>query len=112
MIEANETIVSEEDLRPNLAVFFWGCGAVALISAITLPWPVAIASTALGALMVAGADVNSRTYLLPDIITWGGIVSGSRCADARPVRTMAEHGNGNITSHGNCTRTRSASLVL
>ena len=61
MIEANEIIVSEEDLRPNLAVLFGGCGAVALISAITLPWPVAIASTVLGALMIAGADVDSRT---------------------------------------------------
>ena len=37
-----------------------GCGAVALISALSLPWPAAIASITLGALMIAGADVDAR----------------------------------------------------
>lgn len=32
--------------------------------------------------MIAGADVDSRTYLLPDIITWGAIVSGILAAPA------------------------------
>jgi leader peptidase (prepilin peptidase)/N-methyltransferase len=68
--------VSEEGLRPNLTVFIGGCGAIALISVISLPWPVAIASIALGALMIAGADIDARTYLLPDTVTWGGIVTG------------------------------------
>jgi leader peptidase (prepilin peptidase)/N-methyltransferase len=82
MMEAEETIVLEEDLRPNLAVLFAGCGAVVLISAMSLPWLIAIASTALGALMIAGADVDARTYLLPDTVTWGGIVSGILAAPA------------------------------
>ena len=47
MIEAQEAIVSEGDLRPNLAVLFGAGGAVALVSTMSLPWPVAIASTIL-----------------------------------------------------------------
>lgn len=82
IIKTNEIIVSQEDLRPNVGVLLGGCGAVVLISAITLPWSVAIASTVLGALMIAGADVDARTFLLPDIITWGGIVSGILAAPA------------------------------
>jgi leader peptidase (prepilin peptidase)/N-methyltransferase len=74
--------VSEEGLRPNLAVLFGGCGAIALISVVSLPWPVAFASITLGALMITGADVDARTYLLPDIVTWGGIVTGILFAPA------------------------------
>ena len=74
--------MSEEDLRPNVAILCGGCGAVALFSAMSLPWPVAIASTILGALMIAGADVDARTYLLPDMITCGAIISGVLAAAA------------------------------
>ena len=81
-IEAVRQIGSEEDLRPNLAILCAGCGAVALISAMSLLWPFAIASTILGALMIAGADVDARTYLLPDIVTCGAIISGIVAAAA------------------------------
>ena len=76
MIDAQETIVSGEDLRPNLAVLLSAGGAVALISTMSLPLPIAIASSLLGALMIAGAEVDARTYLLPDTVTWGGITLG------------------------------------
>jgi leader peptidase (prepilin peptidase)/N-methyltransferase len=74
--EVGEVIESKEDLRPNLAILIGGVGATALVSGIFLPWPVAIASTVLGALMIAGADVDARTYLLPDLITWGAVGCG------------------------------------
>jgi leader peptidase (prepilin peptidase)/N-methyltransferase len=37
---------------------------------------VAIASTVLGVLMLAGADVDARTYLLPNVITLGAAICG------------------------------------
>jgi leader peptidase (prepilin peptidase) / N-methyltransferase len=69
-------IAVEEDLRPNLAILIGGCSAVILVSALVLPWPIAVASTVLGALMIAGADVDARTFLLPDVITWGAVACG------------------------------------
>jgi leader peptidase (prepilin peptidase)/N-methyltransferase len=82
MIDAQETIASRDDLRPNLAVLFGAGAAVALISTISLPLPIAIASTILGALMIAGAEIDARTYLLPDTVTWGGIAFGILAAAA------------------------------
>jgi leader peptidase (prepilin peptidase)/N-methyltransferase len=73
---AGEVLGSEDDLRPNLAVLVGGAAAIGVISGLSLPWPVAIASTVLGMLMIAGADVDARTFLLPDPITWGAAVSG------------------------------------
>jgi len=64
------------DLRPNLAVLTGAGGALALLSAAFLSWPVAIASTVLGILMIAGAEVDARTYLLPDAVTIGATVAG------------------------------------
>jgi leader peptidase (prepilin peptidase) / N-methyltransferase len=78
MIEAEHTV----DLRPDLAIVLGAGFAVAVVSALSLPWPAAIASTLLGALMIAGADIDARTYLLPDSVTWGGIVSGIVAAAA------------------------------
>jgi leader peptidase (prepilin peptidase) / N-methyltransferase len=63
-------------LRPNLKVLIGGSLAIALISAAFLPWPLAVASTTLGAFMLAGAEIDARTYLLPDLITAGALVSG------------------------------------
>jgi leader peptidase (prepilin peptidase) / N-methyltransferase len=81
-------IVLEEDLRPNWATLAAGCGAIALVSAALLPWPVAVASTVLGGLMVAGADVDARTFLLPDVVTWGtagcGIVAAAALEQMDP----------------------------
>lgn len=75
-IEAGETAGSEDDLRPNPAVLIGGAVAIGLISALSLPWPIAVASTVLGTLMVAGAEVDARTFLLPDLITWGAVICG------------------------------------
>src|SRR5258707_9898643 len=47
-----------------------------MISALSLPWPAAIASTVLGTLMIAGADVDARSFLLPDLITFGALFCG------------------------------------
>src|ERR1700730_2508 len=81
MIEA-EGSVKPEDLRPNVAVLCAGSCAVAMISAFSLPWPAAIASITLGALMIAGADVDARTYLLPDIVTCDCTTAGILAAMA------------------------------
>jgi leader peptidase (prepilin peptidase)/N-methyltransferase len=64
------------DLRPNLAVLIGAGGVLALLSAAFLSWPVAIASSVLGILMIAGAEVDARTYLLPDAVTIGATVAG------------------------------------
>jgi leader peptidase (prepilin peptidase)/N-methyltransferase len=72
MDDAAETL----DLRPNPAILVGAGGALALVSAAFLPWPFAIASTVLGALMIAGADVDARTFLLPDTVTFGATVAG------------------------------------
>lgn len=77
-----DTATADEDLRPNRGVLICGSAAVALISAATLPWPDAAASTALGALMIAGADIDLRTFLLPDVVTGGAVLSGLVAASA------------------------------
>ena len=61
-IEAGETIGSEVDLRPSPAILIGGVCVVGLISALSLPWPVAIASTVLGTLMVAGAGSMRENF--------------------------------------------------
>jgi leader peptidase (prepilin peptidase) / N-methyltransferase len=75
-------IALEQDLRPNLAILAVGCGAIAVVSATFLPWPIAVASMVLGALMVAGAEVDARTCLLPDVVTYGATVAGVFAAAA------------------------------
>ena len=75
-IDTKEQIESAENLQPNLATLIGGSIAIGLVSLISLPLPVAIASIVLGVLMVAGADVDARTYLLPNVITWGATVCG------------------------------------
>ena len=65
-----------EALQPDPTVLVCGSAAVALISAATLPWPHALASTVLGTLMVAGADVDARNFLLPDVVTGGALFAG------------------------------------
>ena len=76
MIEARATTALEHDLRPNPAVLCGAGGAVALISALSLPWPLAIASITLAALMIAGADIDARTYLIPDTVSCGALLAG------------------------------------
>ena len=75
-VEAGETIGLEVDLRPSAAILIGGACVIGLISALSLPWPMAIASTLLGTLMIAGADVDARTFLLPNVITYGALLCG------------------------------------
>jgi leader peptidase (prepilin peptidase) / N-methyltransferase len=63
-------------LAPNWAVLLCGTSAVALVSFIFLPWLAALASSVLGFLMIAGADVDARTFLLPDLVTYGALIAG------------------------------------
>jgi leader peptidase (prepilin peptidase) / N-methyltransferase len=92
--EVAEAIGAREDLRPNVAVVVGGSAVIALMSGLFLPWPVAIASTVLGALMLAGADVDARTYLLPDTVTWGaagvGIVAAPLLAATDPWLAVSD----------------------
>jgi leader peptidase (prepilin peptidase)/N-methyltransferase len=71
-----DTATLREALRPNVMVLLVGSAAIALLSVATLPWPDAIASTVLGALMVAGADVDARNFLLPNVVTGGAVLCG------------------------------------
>jgi leader peptidase (prepilin peptidase)/N-methyltransferase len=68
--------LSEPGLYPNCTMLLSGTAAIAAISTLTLPLHIAAVSFVLGALMLAGADVDARTYLLPDSITWGAVASG------------------------------------
>src|SRR5215470_10769721 len=62
--------------RGNVAIVAGGIAAVLLVSVLLLPWPVAVASTALGALMIIGAEADARTFLLPDAVTIGAAACG------------------------------------
>jgi leader peptidase (prepilin peptidase)/N-methyltransferase len=75
-VEAGGAVGSEDDLRPDPAILIGGACVIGLISALSLPWPAAIASTVLGTLMIAGADVDARTFLLPNLITFGAVFCG------------------------------------
>ena len=75
-LDAQQQIEPIGDLRPNLAVLIGGSVAIGLVSAVSLPGPVAIASTILGVLMLAGADVDARTFLLPNAVTFGAALLG------------------------------------
>jgi leader peptidase (prepilin peptidase)/N-methyltransferase len=68
--------VAVPSLRPNFVILVFGSSAAALLSFVFLPWPLAIASTFLAILMIAGADVDARTLLLPDVVTYGAVVCG------------------------------------
>lgn len=71
---------SGADLQPRWRLLAIGTAALAAVSAATLPWPLALASTALGALMIAGADVDARSYILPDTVTLSALAGGLAAA--------------------------------
>jgi len=79
---AKEALLPEADLRPRPAVMLAGAAVVAIVSFASLAAPAALASTVLGILMIAGADVDARTFLLPDTVTGGTLVSGLLAAAA------------------------------
>lgn len=74
--------MSEEDVRPNPVILLAGSIAVAAVSFMSLAWPEAMASSVLGALMIAGAEVDARTFLLPDAVTAATLISGLLAAPA------------------------------
>ena len=71
-----EPRVGEVNLRPALGVLATGFAIVAIVSFVSLAWPQALASTLLGTLMIAGAEVDARTFLLPDTVTLGALIGG------------------------------------
>jgi leader peptidase (prepilin peptidase)/N-methyltransferase len=71
-----EADAAEDDIRADLRVIFAGTAMIAAVSALCLPWPLAALSTLLGGLMVAGADVDARCFLLPDLVTLGALACG------------------------------------
>jgi leader peptidase (prepilin peptidase) / N-methyltransferase len=73
---AEHGLGSVDDLRPKPTILVAAAAAIGVISALTLSWPFAIASTVLGILMIAAADVDARTFLLPDSMTWGAVACG------------------------------------
>jgi len=72
----------DESLRPNLAILAGASAVIVVLSVLMLPWQAAVASAVLGSLMIAGADVDARTRLLPDIVTWGAVGCGVVAAAA------------------------------
>jgi leader peptidase (prepilin peptidase) / N-methyltransferase len=72
----------DESLRSNLAMLAGTSAVIVLLSVLMLPWQVAVASAVLGSLMIAGADVDARTCLLPDFVTWGAVGCGVVAAAA------------------------------
>jgi len=75
-IDTREQGESAESLKPNLTILIGGGVAIGVVSVVALSGPVAIAATVLGVLMLAGADVDARTYLLPNVITFGATICG------------------------------------
>lgn len=86
-VEAGAMAGPEIDLWPRPAILIGGAVVIGLISFLSLPWPVALASTVLGTLMIAGADVDARTFLLPDVITFAAFFFGILAA---PLLDMAD----------------------
>lgn len=80
------TAAAAQQLRPNVALCLAGGSVIALISALSLPWRDAVASTILGTFMIAAADIDARTCLLPDFATIGALLLGLVFA---PVRDPA-----------------------
>lgn len=82
MRDPPEFASQQETLKPRPAVFLGGATAIAVVSFAFLPWPAAIASLVLGTLMIAGADVDARMFLLPDTVTYGALLTGMAAAYA------------------------------
>jgi leader peptidase (prepilin peptidase) / N-methyltransferase len=59
-----------------------GCLLIAAVSVWALPWPSAVASIILGILMMIGAEVDAKTFMLPDAVTLGATLAGVAAACA------------------------------
>jgi leader peptidase (prepilin peptidase)/N-methyltransferase len=80
--EAAKQAEPAPDLRPRPAILIAGGAVVTAASFALLDWPSALAATVLGVLMVAGAEVDARTFLLPDVVTGGTLLAGILAAPA------------------------------
>lgn len=95
-VEPSSQIDTHCTAGPRLALPLMAIGTagVASVSAIALPWPAALASTALGALMIAGTETDARCFLLPDVVTLGGLLVGLAAAPllapVDPIFALAE----------------------
>ncbi len=80
----------------NLPLVAAGTAIIASVSILSLAWPTAIASTGLGALMIAGADTDARLFLLPDVVTLGGLLgalaAAALLAPGDPLSALVEAG--------------------
>jgi leader peptidase (prepilin peptidase)/N-methyltransferase len=74
--DGEAALVEEARLWPHPVILLVGAAVIAAVSFSTLAWPDAAASTVLGTLMIAGAEVDARTFLLPDTVTLGALASG------------------------------------
>ena len=68
--------MSDQNLSPSFVLLAGGSLVIAFLSIASLPWPAALASTLLGTLMIAGAEIDARTCLLPDLVTGGTFLGG------------------------------------
>jgi leader peptidase (prepilin peptidase) / N-methyltransferase len=93
-------------LTPNFVVVGAASSATALLSLIFLPWPIGVASTILGTLMIVGADVDARVFLLPNAVTYGATVCGVVLA---PVIDSADPW---MSSGAACLRAAGTALLL
>lgn len=66
--------------RLDMALVVAGTAAIACLSWTSLDRPQALSSTGLGALMIAGADMDARFLLLPDAVTLGGLLAALAAA--------------------------------
>jgi leader peptidase (prepilin peptidase)/N-methyltransferase len=80
--EATKQAETGVDLRPRPAILIAGGLAVAAVSFAVLDWLPALCATVLGVLMIAGAEVDARTFLLPDTVTGGTLLTGVLAAAA------------------------------
>lgn len=71
-----------DEIRADWRVITGGTALIAFASAACLPCPGAMLSTILGALMVAGADIDARCFVLPDLVTLGALGGGLLAAMA------------------------------
>lgn len=60
-------------LRRDLPQILAAAAVVVVLSWSCLDWPTALASTLLGLLMIVGASVDARCFILPDAVTLGGV---------------------------------------
>jgi leader peptidase (prepilin peptidase)/N-methyltransferase len=68
--------VSDEIPHPRLVVVIGGGTALTVLSVISLNGWVAFASALLGILMVCGAEIDARSFLLPNVLTAATFFAG------------------------------------